>query len=209
MTQPRANASCVALLLSAFTLGGTVSCGPVALTDFFDHITAPLGSGTIPLLGPTDTTGRDPVNMVVNNNTRFFVSAFFGAFDQLNDDLAPSYGQFLSDSETPNLTLGPFETSEAVAMVCGRTVSLGDPMLLDAIRRRDPDAPLDELRDGITFSTRLLDDPDAQVFTINNVPNQRVNLGVDYQCNALIFYELNPDETAPSGIRIDVSVLLP
>jgi len=209
MAQPRIRASHIAVFLTTIVLAGAATCSPVDWTNAFVNNTTALGSGTTPLGGPTDTLNRDSITVAVHNNTPYFVSAFFGAFDPLNELLAPTYGQFRSSSDTPDQILGPFETSERVTFICHRTVSLGDTTLIEAIRDRDPFAPVDELAEGMTFSTRLLDDPDTETFTVNNIPNQRVEIGVDYECDALVFYELSLDEAEPSGIRIDVSVVLP
>jgi len=207
MKNPRANMSRLAITLLGVALTGVVSCDPGALNSFIINSTTALGSGDV-LQSVTDTVNRGVINAAIQNNTPYFVSGVLGAFDPRNEALSPDYVQLISSSTTPDQTLGPFETSSVAILICGRSVSLGDSTLVQAIRERDDTAPAN-LEAGITFSTKLTDDPDTETFTVNNIPNQVVNLGVDYQCESLVFYELNQDETQPSGIRIDVTIVLP
>lgn len=207
MQNPRVNTSRLAMGLLAVALAGMVSCDPGALNSFLVNNTTALGNGAV-LQGVADTVHRGAINIAIQNNTAYFVSVVLGAFDPLNEVLAPDYRQVISTSDAPDQTIGPFETSSVAVLVCGRTVSLGDSTLVQAIRARD-NAPPPNLEAGITFSTKLTDDPDAESFTVNNIPNQIVNLGVDYQCESLVFYELNQDDTQPSGIRINVTIVLP
>jgi len=207
MKRPRIIATRVARAVPVLALVGLVSCNPAGLVQFFTNNTTALGGGNV-LQDVADTANRGTINVAVHNNTPFFVTTVFGALDPLNEVVAPSYEQLISTSTTPDQTLGPFETSDVAVLTCGRVVSLGDSALVQAIRDRDSSAP-EGLEAGITFSTKLTDDPDAETFTVNNIPNQTVQLGVDYQCESLVFYELNEDDTQPSGIRIDVTVILP
>ena len=154
--------------------------------------------------------GRGNLFVAVVNNTGFFVSMTFGAYDPLNEALPPAYRQFVSDADHPAAQrLEPGTTSETFTFVCSRAVSLGDRGLIAAIRERDPDADLETLKEGITFSDKLLSDPTALQFTLNGVAHQVQQHGVNYQCESLVVFRLESDVAEPYGVRIDVDVLLP
>ena len=192
-------------------LVSTLACGvPTFLTNY----TTSLGGDT--------PGGRGTINAVVVNNTPFFASFTIGAYDQLNDaqtmtgfdPAAPAanadYYQFFADPAFPQYQ--PMErntTSLTFGFTCARAVSLGDRGLIQAIRERDTEAKTATLQEGITFSDKLPTDPTAQKFTINGVANQVQLLGVNYQCESLVVFTFEPDDTQPFGVRIDAKVVLP
>jgi hypothetical protein len=177
----------------------TMACG---VADFIANNTASLG-GTTP-------GGRGNLYYVIVNNTGFFVSMTFGNYDPLYETLAPQYQQFFADADHPDTQrLEPGASSDTFQATCTRAISLGDRGLITAIRERDPEADLETLKEGITFSDKLLSDPTAQQFTLNGVANQVQLHGVNYQCESLVVFTFEQDATQPYGVRIDVDVLLP
>ena len=195
----------VFVMLMAALLG-VMSCGE--FTAFVVNNTTALGGGEV-LDSVVDVDNRGDVTVSVANNTPYFVSVTFGSFDPLNESLPPNYTTLTSSSETPDETLGPFETGGVSTFYCGREVSLGDSTLVSAIFGRLDGVDSEIVKPGIIFSDKLLDDPDAQIFTVNNISNQVQRLGVDYQCDSLIQYVFEQDANEASGIRIDVTIVLP
>jgi len=193
----------------------TLACGAAV---FFTINTTSLGRSKDSIFGP------GTVSVAIVNNTGFFVSLTFGAFDPLNEELVPEYEQFLAEADEDAAEeedeeedeteeevqyLEPGSTSNTYSFTCARAVSLGDRDLINAIRDRDPEADLNSLQEGITFSDKLLSDSTAQQFTLNGVANQVQYLGVNYQAESLIVFTLEPDESQAYGVRIDVEILLP
>lgn len=187
-------------LLLASGLLASLSCtsaGP----NFFINNTVSLG-GTTP-------GGRGSIELSIINNTQYFVSMTFGTYDPLDEILVPNYLQAIADSAHPGQYIEPGVTSPTFQFTVGRSVSLGDRGLIQAIRERDTSADESTLFEGITFSDKLLDDPGVTKFTINGVANQVQQIGINYQVGSLIIFILQPDATQPNGVRIDVDVALP
>jgi len=183
------------LLLIVFA--GTLSCNPV---DVFINNTASLGG---------DTPGsRGNIGVAFINNTPYFASFTFGVYDPLDETGIPESSRFAADADTTLLRLERNSTSDFFPFTCGRVVSVGDHDFIEAIRARDPDADLENLAEGITFSDLLLTDPNVQPFTVNGIPNQTQLLGTDFQCEAAVVFTFEMDATQPNGIRIDVDVIL-
>ncbi|HSW46435.1 MAG TPA: hypothetical protein VLM89_12780 [Phycisphaerae bacterium] len=176
----------------------TLACG---LPGFLVNNTITLGGAT--------PGGRGNLHMTVINNTPYFVSFIFGAFDPLDETRVPATMQFFADDEHPDDRIEPGMTTATFTFVCNRKVSLGDRDLINAIRDRDSEADLEALTEGVTFSDKLLSDPDAKQFTLNGVPNQTQLHGVNYQCESLVVFTFEQDASQPFGVRIDVDVILP
>ena len=192
-------------------LASTLSCGvPTFLTNY----TTSLGGET--------PGGRGTIQVVVVNNTPFFASFTVGAFDSLAEhdpqnvqNFLVQYQSFVSDPALPDSTpLAPNTDTDTsnLGFSCSREISLGDRVLIQAIRERDPNAilsTLDPEDEGITFSDKLPTDETAQKFTLNGVANQVQLLGVNYQCESLVVFTFELDASQPFGVRIDASVVLP
>ncbi len=184
--------------ISAGCLALGLSCG---LPEFWINNTVSLG-GTTP-------GGRGSISVTIVNNTQYFASMTFGAYDPLNDDLEPSYDQIFADADHPDERLEPGTTSETITFTCARAVSLGDRGLIQAIQERDPDAENLTLTEGITLSDKLLDTDGVQQFTLNGVDNQIQLNGINYQCGSEIIFSLETDASQPNGVRIDVEIVPP
>ncbi len=179
-------------------LVATASCG---LPEFFVNNTISLG-------GPTPG-GRGNIQVTLVNNTQYFVSMTFGAYDPLDEGLVPDYQQVFADSDHPEQRIEPGTTSPTFTFINTRSFSLGDRGLIQAIRDRDSEADLATLSEGITLSDKLLDAEGVQQFTLNGVANQVQLLGINYQVESLLIFKLQPDAAQPDGVRIDVDVVLP
>lgn len=183
------------LLLTVFVL--TFACNPVDI--LLNNITS---------LGGDTPGSRGNLTVAFINKTPYFASFTFGVYDPLAETVTPESSRFAAENNPDLLRLERNSKSIVFPFTCGRVISLGDDGFIEAIRLRDSETDLTTLQAGITFSDRLLTDPDVQSFTVNNVNNQTQLLGVDYQCESQVIFTFEVDASQPSGIRIDVNVIL-
>jgi len=178
-------------------LAGTLACNPV---DVFINNTTSLGG---------DTAGsRGNIGVAFVNKTPYFASFTFGVYDPLDETRVPESSRFAAEADPAVRRLERNSSSEFFPFTCSRVISVGDRGFIEAIRSRDPEAELETPAEGITFSDRLLTDPDVQTFTVNSVANQTQLLGVDFQCEAAVVFTFELDAAQPNGVRIDVDVIL-
>jgi len=173
------------------------ACNPV---DVFVNNTTSLGGAS--------PGSRGGLEVAFTNNTPYFVSFRFGIYDPLAETIIPESSRFAAEEDPELLRLERNSSSDFFPFTCGRVISLGDHDFIEAIRNRNPEADTLVLQEGITFSDLLLTDPDAKSFTVNNIPNQTQLHGVHYQCESQVIFTFEVDSSQPSGIRIDVDVIL-
>lgn len=196
VSRSRPTASVTALVLVGLSLG---------LAGCFEAIIHNL----VPLGG--DTPGsRGELRVKFVNNTPYFVVFAFGIWDPLDEFSTPLFEQFLAQDDEPIRRLERNSTSPELAFPCARVISLGSTGFIEAIQNRtiDPEEDLSALRFGVTFTDKLLTDPTAQTFVINEFPNQEARIGIDFDCEEIVTFTFELDDTRPRGIRVDISTEL-
>lgn len=199
----------------------TAGCIPAILNN-----TASLG-GNLP-------GERGFVDVVFINNTPYRALFTYGSYDQQDQnfrfdaDQAPPFrqlGQFVAVPDPTNVLQAqlPGNTaSDTVRLRCGRVLAVGTSQLIGAIAVSDLNLDLDPnvLVEGIGFSDRTLDDPQAGITTYV-APGMALLQGFDFPCGrtaetatdtseiATVIFTFELDEQQPSGFRVDTQVILP
>lgn len=173
-------------------------------------------------LGGTNPGQRGDIRLLFINNTPYRAIFTFGTYDPQDQEDEPQYLQYVVDAGQTatdfNRGLSGNTSTDEITFECGRTVSIGDQQMITRILDKDVD-PLDgslrydvALREGVFFSDRPIDDPEPNADNGTEVASAepRVTLqGAEFQCDSLLIYSFELDDTQPGGVRIDIDVVLP
>jgi len=208
LLKPRCLQSAILPAVLAWT--ASLSCTPTA----FLNNTSSLGG---------DTPGqRGAISVMFINNTPYRAIFTFGAYDPQDQESQPQYHQFVVDPDQTatgfNRGLAGNTSTDAITFECSRTVSIADGQMIQRIQDKDVDplngAPRFEvaLREGVFFSDLPIDDPNANAdndTAIASAEPRTTLQGVEFQCDSLLVYTFELDDTEPGGVRIDLEVILP
>jgi len=157
-------------------------------------------------LGGSTAGSRGSVRALFINNTEYRAVFTFGTYDQTDRLTQPDFEQFgVKDREQ---TLDGGETSDYISLRCGRVFSIGSPGLLDVLPTdADPDTISEEaLAEGVTFYN--VSDPDAtNPVDVGTAAPLEAQIGVDFNCGALLVIYLEPADVGENAFRIDVNVV--
>lgn len=184
--------------LAAVALAGTPGCD----VDTFLNSTASLGGNT--------PGSRGNIRIGFINHTPFRAVFTYGTYDPQNPDFQPRFRQFFIDASASNRLEGNSD-SPIVTLTCARAVSLGGAEFIQRLKDANLVASASEeaLEPGIAFSDRPLDDPQAGQATAGRAPAVLTLQGAEFQCDSLLLYTFELDDTQPSGFRVDLQVILP
>jgi hypothetical protein len=173
------------------------SCTPEA----FQNVTTSLGGQAV--------GRRGQMFAVFVNNTPFSATFTAGGYDTQDEDSFPEFAQFCDDPATCTPLPGN-STSNTVGFTCFREMSVGGTRLIQLIFNSEQDDGLDgtALTSGVQFFLEDLTDPTLPPIPAGTADPQSALLGVDFRCEAVVFFTFEQDATAPGGFRIDVDVVL-
>jgi hypothetical protein len=171
-----------------------MSCTPEA---YFNNTTS---------LGGTTPGSRGSVSVVFDNRTPYRAVFTYGVFDQqdrafvfnANQTANRQIGQFVLNPDPTNVLQASLlgnTTSQAVTLICGRTLAVGTQRLIEVIQTSRLTVSLDNeaMKPGISFWS---DDPNATE-PVARIDGINVLQGYAFQCDSLIVFTLsqNPDGT--------------
>jgi hypothetical protein len=133
-------------------------------------------------------------------------------FDPDNPDYVMEFGQFGAGSD-PDTRLEGNTSSDIFFFTCGRAISVGGKEFVQRLMEQemiemDEDDTVEGLS-GVSFSDKPLDDPDADQPTAGRDGGTVTLQGVAFQCESLLVYTFEVDDSEPDGFRIDLEVILP
>jgi hypothetical protein len=132
--------------------------------------------------------------------------AFYNIYDQ---NTQPAFFQFADGTKRSvvlegNSFIGPQDFQ------CDRTLGIGSPQLLQAIRKMHP-PELHEaaMIEGVGFSSAPLDDPLGVLPTEGTAEGVNIFQGAEFPCESQLWVFLEVDDAAPGGFRIAFEVVTP